>query len=78
VNGQRKELDVKNERMRKEGLRLRELARRTLEAYRKLNEAAADAAFVGNRELNGESVSRAGQLLEGVIAEINGHANGSE
>lgn len=69
----REEVDVRNERSREECRRLRELARRTLEAYRSLNQAAAAAAFVGNREPDGERLSRAGELLEGVIAEINGH-----
>ncbi|NIW35855.1 MAG: hypothetical protein GWN32_04760 [Gemmatimonadetes bacterium] len=67
---------MQKNRMRQEGQRLRELARRTLEAYRNLNAAAADAAFVRSGKLNGESISRAGKLLEDVIAEIKGHGNG--
>lgn len=57
-----------------EKVRLRELARRTLEAYRKLNSAAADASFTRNRELDREPLNSAGELLEGVIAEIKGPA----
>jgi len=54
--------------------RLRELARQTLAAYRELNAAAAEAAFVRSKSPNGESMVRAGDLLEAVIAELRGTA----
>ncbi|NIN72304.1 MAG: hypothetical protein GTO46_10395 [Gemmatimonadetes bacterium] len=54
--------------------RLRELARQTLEAYRELNAAAAETAFVRSNGPNGESMARAGELLESVIAELRGTA----
>ncbi|MGD2154856.1 MAG: hypothetical protein PVG79_16445 [Gemmatimonadales bacterium] len=53
--------------------RLRELARQTLEAYRELNAAAAESAFVRGNP-NGESMVRAGELLESVLAELRGTA----
>lgn len=52
--------------------RLRELARQTLEAYRELNAAAAESAFVRSDGPNGESMARAGELLESVLAELRG------
>lgn len=55
-------------------LRLRELAGRTLEAYRRLNTAAAEAAYSKNGDLKGEELSRAGELLEKVVAELKGAA----
>jgi hypothetical protein len=57
-----------------ETLRLRELAGRTLEAYRRLNTAAAAAAYSDNGRQRGEEVSRAGELLEKVVAELKGAA----
>ncbi|UCC74562.1 MAG: hypothetical protein JSV86_08440 [Gemmatimonadota bacterium] len=63
-----------NERAKAEQKRLRELARRTLEAFRELNAAAAESAFVRSKGPNGESMVRAGDLLEAVIAELRGTA----
>ena len=63
-------------RLKEQGLRLRELARQTLEAYRSLNEAAAEAAFSRNGSVNGASVDRASELLEEVIAGIKQTGNG--
>lgn len=57
--------------------RLRELARQTLAAFRELNAAAAEASFMGNQGPNGESMVRAGDLLEAVLAEIRGNTEGS-
>lgn len=54
--------------------RLRELARQTLEAYRELNAAAAESAFVRSGGPNGESMVRACELLEAVLAELRGTA----
>jgi hypothetical protein len=56
--------------VRKDQARLRDLARRTLEAYRSLNAAAARAAFSRNAGSNGDGLVQAGELLEAVIAEI--------
>ncbi len=58
--------------LKDEKARLRELARKTLEAYRKLNSAAADASFARERQLNREPLKSASELLEGVVAEIKG------
>lgn len=51
---------------------LRELASRTLEAYRTLNSAAAEASYVGSAKPPGNSLARASELLEGVVTEIKG------
>jgi len=61
------------EKSKAEQKRLRELARQTLEAYRELNAAAAESAFVRS-DPNGESMIRAGELLESVLAELRGTA----
>jgi len=53
-------------------VRLRELARQTLEAYRSLNSVAAEASLLGHKTPNGEGLARAGELLESVITEIKG------
>jgi hypothetical protein len=65
---------MKGEKRKAEQKRLRELARRTLEAFRELNAAAADMAFVRSTGPKGENMTRAGDLLEAVIAEIRGTA----
>lgn len=57
--------------------RLRELARQTLAAFRELNAAAAEASFIRAKGPNGESMVRAGDLLEAVLAEIRGNTKGS-
>jgi hypothetical protein len=62
------------EKSKAEQKRLRELARQTLEAYRELNAAAAESAFVRSDGPNGESMVRAGELLESVLAELRGTA----
>ncbi|UCF20371.1 MAG: hypothetical protein JSU87_02905 [Gemmatimonadota bacterium] len=54
--------------------RIRELAQRTLEAYRKLNSAAAEAAFSRSRKNEAEDLTRAGELLEAVVADLKGAA----
>lgn len=70
-------------RVRVERARLRELARQTLEAFRKLNSAAAEASYPGNGKGNGggmpgaENMSGAIQLLEEVLAEIKKTAGGA-
>lgn len=51
---------------------LRELASRTLEAYRTLNMAAAEASYVGSAKPTGGSLARASELLESVVTEIKG------
>ncbi len=63
-----------NQKSKAEGRQLRELARQTLQAFRELNAAAAEAAFVRGESPNGESMVRAGDLLEAVIAELRGTA----
>jgi hypothetical protein len=62
-----------------EKARLRELARRTLEAYRKLNSAAAQASFARNPAPNGDPLADVSEVLEGVLADIRGTSsrNGS-
>jgi len=50
--------------------RLRALARQTLEAYRVLNEAAADASLPVRARKNGNGLDRAGELLEKVLADL--------
>jgi hypothetical protein len=57
-----------------EQARLRELARRTLEAYRQLNSAAAAFSFENNKRPSNDNLTRAGELLEAVVAEIKGTA----
>ncbi len=54
--------------------RIRELAQRTLEAYRKLNSAAAEASFSRSRKTEAEDLTRAGELLEAVVADLKGAA----
>ena len=61
-----------NEKEKAERKRLRDLARKTLEAYRELNAAAAEASLIGKKGPNGDSMVRAGDILEGVLAEIRG------
>ena len=61
-------------KMKAERRRLRELARQTLEAYRELNAAAAESAFSRGDGPNGENMTRAGELLESVVAELRGTA----
>ncbi len=63
-------------RLKEQGLRLRELARQTLEAYRNLNEAAAEAAFSRNGSVNDASVERASELLEEVVSGLRQAGNG--
>jgi len=53
-------------------VRLREMARQVLEAYRSLNSVAAEASLLGHKTPNGEGLARAGELLESVITEIKG------
>lgn len=50
--------------------RLRSLAVRTLEAYRALNEAAADAALPIRARRGSDGLARAAELLEGVLEEL--------
>ena len=63
-------------RLKEQGLHLRELARQTLEAYRNLNEAAAEAAFSRSGSVNGARVERANEILEEVVAGIKQAGNG--
>jgi hypothetical protein len=72
VKGKGKVLSTKQ--LKDEKVRLRELACRTLEAYRNLNTVAAEASLLGSDKPNGEGLTRAGELLEVVIAEIKGTA----
>jgi hypothetical protein len=65
---------MSGEKRKAEQKRLRELARQTLEAYRELNAAAAESAFVRSGGPSGESMVRAGELLESVLAELRGTA----
>ena len=58
----------------REKARFRELAERTLEAYRKLNSAAAEASFPRGRQVKGEELTRASELLESVVAALKGAA----
>ncbi len=51
---------------------LRELASRTLEAYRRLNAVAANAAYAKDGKPDTSGLSQAGELLEEVIAELRG------
>ena len=70
--------------MSKKGLegnrsQLRDLAARTLEAYRTLNTAAAEASHVGgSSKPNGNSLGRATELLEAVVTEIKGTNEGKD
>lgn len=50
--------------------RLRDLAGRTLEAYRELNSAAAEAAYRDDGKLGGENLARAGEILESVLSSL--------
>ena len=50
--------------------RLRALAGQTLQAYRALNEAAADASLPARARKNGDGLSRASELLERVLADL--------
>ena len=50
--------------------RLRDLAGRTLEAYRELNSAAAEAAYRDAGKIGGESLARAGEILESVLSSL--------
>ena len=50
--------------------RVRALAVRTLEAYRALNEAAADAALPLRARSGSDGLARATELLEGVLEEL--------
>lgn len=65
---------LSRKQLKDEKARLRELACRTLEAYRNLNTVAAEASLLGNDKPDGEGLTRAGELLEVVIAEIKGTA----
>lgn len=67
-----------DEKLKTEKRRLRELACQTLAAFRELNAAAAEASLIGSKGPNGESMVRAGDLLEAVLAEIRGNTKGSE
>jgi hypothetical protein len=49
---------------------MRSLAVRTLEAYRALNEAAADAALPARARRGSDGLARAAELLEGVLEEL--------
>jgi hypothetical protein len=51
-------------------LQVRDLAGRTLEAYRELNTVAAEAAYRDNGKASSESLARASELLEGVLSVI--------
>lgn len=57
--------------------RLRELASRTLEAYRNLNAVAASAAYAQDGTPDTSGLVRAGELLEEVIAELRGTVKSS-
>ncbi|MEE9132546.1 MAG: hypothetical protein V3U13_03210 [Gemmatimonadota bacterium] len=65
---------MSSKQLKDEKARLRELACRTLEAYRNLNTVAAEASLLGNDKPDGEGLTRASELLEVVIAEIKGTA----
>lgn len=62
------ESEIQRNKERQE--RLRSLARQTLEAYRVLNETAADCALPARVRKNGDGIARAGELLEQVVAEL--------
>ena len=61
---------VEDKLQREKQQRLRALAGQTLEAYRALNEAAADASLPERARRNGDDLSKAGDLLEAVLAEL--------
>lgn len=63
---------MKGKAEREAGARLRELASRTLEAYRKLNEAAAQSAASGDP--TEDAVSHAGEVLQDVLGTLRGKA----
>lgn len=63
-----KESEIQRNKERQE--RLRSLARQTLEAYRVLNECAADCALPARVRKNGDGITRASALLEQVVAEL--------
>lgn len=66
---------MKGQAKRESGTRLRELASRTLEAYRSLNEAAARSAANGNDA--SDAVARAGEVLEEVLGTLQGRSGGA-
>jgi hypothetical protein len=57
-------------RTKNEQTELRDLAGRTLEAYRELNSAAADAAYGDASKVGGENLARAGEILESVLSSL--------
>lgn len=57
-------------RTKDERVHLRELAGRTLDAYRELNSAAAEAAYQESDKAHKESLARASELLEAVLASL--------
>ncbi len=64
--------------MTDEKVRLRELASQTLEAYRNLNSAAAEASITHGDRPPGNGLARAGELLEAVVSEIKGTARNGD
>lgn len=70
MNGKGGETVSKNG-SREERAHLRELAIKTLEAYRNLNAVAANAAYAGGAG-NGDGLARASELLESVLSELKG------
>lgn len=63
---------MSKKQMTEEKIRLRELASRTLEAYRSLNSAAAEASTARGESRRGDGLARAGELLESVVTQIKG------
>lgn len=64
---------MSKKQMTEEKIRLRELASQTLEAYRSLNSAAAEASTAhGESRRGGDGLARASELLESVVTQIKG------
>lgn len=61
---------MSKKQMIEEKVRLRELASQTLEAYRRLNSAAAEASTGESRR--GDGLAKASELLQSVVTQING------
>ncbi len=63
---------MSKKQMVEEKIRLRELASQTLEAYRRLNMAAAEASTAQGETRRGDGLDKASELLQSVVTQING------
>ncbi len=63
---------MSKKQMIEEKVRLRELASQTLEAYRRLNSAAAEASTAQGESRRGDGLAKASELLQSVVTQING------